>query len=262
MAAASVTASGLHTLEPGPSPDHRAATAATAPSSVPVQRPAEPSASRPPTARPTKRPPTPRAGTPSKKPSTTPSRVPKGCSRGRIALTFDDGPDVQTRQVLRVLKRFDVRATFFVTGSKATADPAAIRAIHREGHHVQNHSWSHPDLTGLSAEQIRRELIDTQRAVAAAGVPAPAVFRPPFGASNATVETEVERLGLRTLRWSIDSFDWRGGTPQEIAATVLKGLRRDGVVLMHDGVRNSVNTARALPLIIDGLQRRGFCTAG
>jgi peptidoglycan-N-acetylglucosamine deacetylase len=183
------------------------------------------------------------------------------CRRGQIALTFDDGPDLYTPQVLQVLRAYNVRATFYVMGSKAVRRPALVRAEVAAGHLVENHSWDHPHMADLDLAQIHRELADTQQAIIRAGAPPPTLFRPPFGNSNALVDGQAQKLGLRVVRWSIDTNDWRGRAPGDIAASVLDEVVPGAVVLMHDGVANSVATVQALPTIINGLRARGFCTA-
>ncbi|WP_433181453.1 polysaccharide deacetylase family protein [Actinoallomurus sp. CA-150999] len=189
------------------------------------------------------------------------ARTDNRCTRGRVALTFDDGPDIYTPQVLKVLRAYRVRATFFVMGQKAAARPDLIRAEVADGNLVENHSWNHPHLADLDQAQIDWQLAATQQAITAAGAPAPTLIRPPFGNTSATVDGEAKLLGLRVIRWSIDTDDWRGREPGDIAASVLDQAVPGSVVLMHDGVRQSAATVQALPTVIRGLRERGFCTA-
>ena len=95
------------------------------------------------------------------------------CVRGRVALTFDDGPDIYTPQVLEVLRAYKVKATFFVMGKKARARPDLIRAEIAAGHLVENHTWDHPHMADLTPKQIYNQLAGTQRAIMAAGAPRP-----------------------------------------------------------------------------------------
>ncbi|WP_433229418.1 polysaccharide deacetylase family protein [Actinomadura formosensis] len=183
------------------------------------------------------------------------------CRRGRVALTFDDGPDVYTPQILEVLRAYNVRATFFMMGEKATAHPDLVRAVVAGGHLAQNHSWDHPHMTDLDPAAVRRQLADTNAAITRAGAPRPTQFRPPFGDTDGIVDGQARALGLRVVRWSVDTTDWRGRRPADIAATVLDQAVPGSVVLMHDGVANSATTIEALPTIISGLRARGFCTA-
>ncbi|MBE1530935.1 polysaccharide deacetylase family protein [Actinomadura algeriensis] len=190
-----------------------------------------------------------------------PASTANRCARGRVELTFDDGPDLYTPQILEVLRAHEVRAVFYVTGEKAAARPELVRAIAAAGHRVENHSWNHPHLTDLPSARVREQLARTSAAIEDAGAPRPTLFRPPFGSTDATVEAQARALGMRVVRWTIDTHDWRGRHPDEIAATVLTRAEPGAVVLMHDGVARSAATVRSLPTIIRGLRARGFCTA-
>ena len=107
----------------------------------------------------------------------------------RIFLTFDDGPvRGNTSRILNVLARHGVEATFFVVGRQARWYPRLVKREYREGHSVQNHTYTHPDLTTLSNAGISRELRRTNRAIKAAGVPRPYRFRPPYGATDVRVK--------------------------------------------------------------------------
>jgi len=183
------------------------------------------------------------------------------CRRGRVALTFDDGPDVYTPQILQVLRAYNVHATFYMMGRKAAARPDLVRAVVADGHLVENHSWDHPHMADLDAATVRRQLADTNAAITRAGAPRPTLFRPPFGSTDSVVDGQARALGLRVVLWSVDTNDWRGRRPADIAATVLDRAVPGSVVLMHDGVANSAATIEALPAIIPGLRARGLCTA-
>jgi peptidoglycan/xylan/chitin deacetylase (PgdA/CDA1 family) len=171
-----------------------------------------------------------------------------------VALTFDDGPGATTPQVLRTLRRFHARATFFAVGRNIAGRAGLLRQEKALGE-VGNHSWSHPDLSRYSAAGVAEQLSSTQQAIRSAGVPRPTVFRPPYGATNATVVAEARSLGLRTILWSIDSYDSRGYSTAAIAHTVLKLVQPGAIILMHDVIPAS---ARALPRILRILKARRF----
>ena len=102
-----------------------------------------------------------------------------------VRLTFDDGPvRANTPRVLNVQSNYRVKATFFVVGRQARRYPRLVKREYREGHSVQNHTYTHPYLTTLGPGEIRRELRATNRAIKAASVPRPYRFRPPYGATN------------------------------------------------------------------------------
>ncbi|GAA3225458.1 polysaccharide deacetylase family protein [Actinocorallia longicatena] len=191
------------------------------------------------------------------------------CSKGKVILSFDDGPDAYTPQVLEVLRAYDVKAVFFALGSKAVKHPEMIKAEIADGHSVQNHSWDHPHLADLSRAQVREQIQKTQDALIEAGAPKPTYFRPPFGNISQNVVLEVNKFKPALIfdYWDIDTNDWRGRKPDDIADTVIKQLEvkppvpEEQTVLLHDGVRNSFATVEALPKVIEGIRKKGFCTA-
>jgi peptidoglycan-N-acetylglucosamine deacetylase len=149
-----------------------------------------------------------------------------------LALTFDDGPNpITTPAVLRILEQQHVIASFFVVGSRVNGNQSLLQRMYRDGDEIGNHSWSHPDFTQLSARQIRQQIDLTQRAVESAGVPAPTLFRPPYGDINHFVLTNVP---LAFMFWNEDPRDWAAGTPLQVEQAVLASVKPGGVVDMHD----------------------------
>lgn len=186
------------------------------------------------------------------------------CSRGLVVLTFDDGPSATvTPRMVRLLSRRGVPATFFMVGSRVAAHPELARLVADAGLAIGNHTWEHTDLTEQSGSQIRRALQRTRHALVEAGTPAPTLVRPPYGAVDDRVRRVLHAAGYTPVVWTIDSRDWAGGTPREIADRVLAAMRphRTNVVLQHDGVTRSPLTLRALPREIRTLRERGYCFA-
>src|SRR5215218_3602375 len=166
---------------------------------------------------------------------------------GIVRLTFDDGPvRANTPRVLNVLSNYRVKATFFVIGQQARLHPRLVKREYREGHSVQNHTYTHPDLTTLGPVGIRRELRATNRAIKAAGVPRPYRFRPPYGVTNAKVRSVGASLGLIQTLWSVDPRDWAGPSATVICRRVVTNVSPGSIVLLHDGSVGT-NTAEALP---------------
>lgn len=129
----------------------------------------------------------------------------------RIVLTFDDGPHAEfTPRILDVLGRAGVRAAFFVVGSRLLPrrEASIVEEAFRSGHVIGNHSFTHTDLTRLSLRRIREEVLRTEARVKDY-LGRPKLFRPPYGALNASVNQAVRDLGYRTLLWDVDSGDWR-----------------------------------------------------
>ena len=191
----------------------------------------------------------------------TPTSAAQGaCPAGRVALTFDDGPQPGvTDLVLDTLAARDVRATFFVIGGLAATHPELVARTAAEGHVIGNHSWAHEVFTGRTNAQIRQSIVQTNETVQAAAGGTPALVRPPYGATNDRVAGVIAELGLVQKMWSVSSGDTTGIPPEQIAHNVLAGLRPRAVVLQHDNLGSGHRTAAALPAIIDGARERGHC---
>lgn len=163
-----------------------------------------------------------------------------------IALTFDDGPDKTiTPVVLDILKRHNAHATFFVQGSRVQGNEEILRRIHAEGHEIGNHSWGHPYFTRISPEQVQNEIISTQQAISKAGVPAPQLFRPPYGDINAAV---VSQIPLTVVRWNVDPEDWRPKKQPLLLEHMAAHARPGSVVVMHD--TEATTAERLEPLLV------------
>ncbi|MDI7248247.1 MAG: polysaccharide deacetylase family protein [Bacillota bacterium] len=176
-------------------------------------------------------------------------------SAGRIALTFDDGPDATyTKKILAVLERYHVKATFFLIGSRVERYPAVVRDVAAAGHDLGNHGYSHSRLTTLSAEAVRREISRTQEAVKAAANVTPRWFRPPYGSHNDEVRRIAKEEGAATVLWTLNPDDWRNPGQAAIVERVTSGAKDGAIVLLH--VREQ--TARALPALIEGLTSQGY----
>src|SRR5579884_2263051 len=126
-----------------------------------------------------------------------------------IALTFDDGPNVTaTPQILAILQRYRVPATFFLVGQQAAHYPALVTQEAQQGVVIGNHTWSHPNLITLSPEQVRAQLESCSAEISQDAEVTPVLFRPPGG--NFTVQTQAiaASLGLSTILWNVDPKDW------------------------------------------------------
>ncbi|MDF3143218.1 MULTISPECIES: polysaccharide deacetylase family protein [unclassified Streptomyces] len=170
-----------------------------------------------------------------------------------IALTFDDGPAVpETATLLTYLAQYNARATFFTVGQNVAAHPDLVRAEARAGNEVGNHSWSHPDLTKLTSEQVAYQLNRTSAAIKAATGKAPTLFRPPYGAVNSAVRRATK---LSPVLWTLDTEDWKYPDAAKVAQSVIGKVKRNDVVLMHDIHPTSV---AAVPEIVRTLSARGY----
>lgn len=175
---------------------------------------------------------------------------------GYVGLTFDDGPsNTNTPALLNALRQNGLRATMFNQGNYAASYPSQVRAQVSAGMWVGNHSYTHPHLTQMSQSQVDSEVSRTQQAIANAGGGTPRLFRPPYGETNATVQTVLSRYGLRQIIWDVDSQDWNNASVDAIVAA--NGRLTNGqIILMHEW---PANTRAAIPRIAQVLASRGLC---
>lgn len=177
-----------------------------------------------------------------------------------VALTFDDGPSAKwTPQILAVLRRDHVHATFFVIGSHAIRHPALLQDEVQAGEEIGNHGAQHRILRGKSAAEVRHEVEENQRILTALGAhPAP-IYRMPGGASDHTALQVLGSLGYRVIGWSIDPRDWRHRyTAEEMATMVTHKIAPGSIVIFHDGPNSSQATVDAVSTIIPTLQQQGY----
>ena len=152
-----------------------------------------------------------------------------------IALTFDDGPcHPYTEQLLGILDREGVRATFFMPGANVRREPSLAAEV-ASRHVVGNHTFTHPYLTWSRVGTIREELERGQEAIGEATGALPALFRVPHGWYGPQVISTAEDLGLRCVGWSVMAWDWNKPPPQTIERRILRGARSGGLTLLHDG---------------------------
>jgi peptidoglycan-N-acetylglucosamine deacetylase len=174
-----------------------------------------------------------------------------------VYLTFDDGPSgTWTPRYLDVLKKYNAKATFFSTGQHVKAHPRITARIHREGHLLANHTWSHPRLTQLSKAKVKSQLTRTQSAL---GRYKSACMRPPYGATNTSVRRWTKQVGLKTVLWDIDSRDWENSQSSTgIYHRVIRNVRNGSNVLMHDGGDSQRDSLAALKRILPKLKSMGY----
>lgn len=170
-----------------------------------------------------------------------------------IALTFDDGPYPKvTGHILDVLEKNGVCATFFVLGSRIEGREDVLTRMEELGCEIGNHSFSHADLTRLSKADCQRELSDTDAEIRRVTGHEASVVRPPYGYYNKTV---MSAAGRPLILWTVDTNDWRGKAPGEIADYVIQQAKEGSVILMHD---QQTQTADAMEMIIPTLIEEGF----
>lgn len=186
--------------------------------------------------------------------------VSRGGRRGRtVALTFDDGPGPYTAQMLSVLRRRHVPATFFQVGEMVAAYPGAARAVGRR-FPVGDHTQSHPPMPQLPRQAQRRQVIATVDRLHAVEHPGrrPNLFRPPYASFNSRTLAIARRQRMLTVLWDVDSADYTLPGTRQIVRNVVSKVRPGSIVLMHDAGGPRAQTAAAVPLIVRALRRRGY----
>lgn len=182
-------------------------------------------------------------------------------TRPRIAVTFDDGPNTAaTGAVLDLLQACGAHATFFVVGQRVAASgeagAALLRRMRDEGHEIGNHSYTHPNISHLSHDEIRRQVESTQSAIERAVGIRPVLFRPPGGGMDFAAVRSLAATDIRdVVMWSVDPTDWARPGRQIIWRRIASAVQPGAIILLHD---THSETLDALPLLLDLLQARGF----
>jgi peptidoglycan/xylan/chitin deacetylase (PgdA/CDA1 family) len=180
-----------------------------------------------------------------------------------VALTFDDGPwPHTTRQVVGILERMHVKATFFMVGYLIERYPEIVRRVERSGMTIGTHSWSHPYRTpfvDLTPHRIETEVQRPADLLQSRFGITPTLFRAPGGTYDPHVLRVAREAGMRLVQWSVDPGDYRdSSSPGGIASSVLRAVRPGSVVVLHDGGGDQSATVRALPRIIRGIRDMGL----
>ncbi|WP_031101118.1 polysaccharide deacetylase family protein [Streptomyces sp. NRRL S-15] len=176
-----------------------------------------------------------------------------------MVLSFDDGPDPRyTPGILATLRRYGVRAMFFVCGEMAADNPDLLREMAGDGHVVGNHSWSHPMIPKLSRGAIRDELGSTSEVIERTLGGPPLWYRAPYGAWNRNSFEIGAALGMEPMAWTVDTLDWTTPGTDTIVRRVEKGAAPGVVVLSHDAGGNRSQSVAALRRYLPALIERGY----
>lgn len=179
-----------------------------------------------------------------------------------VSITFDAAwEDTDVADIINILKKYNVRATFFVTGDFVDRCSASVKALHDSGHEIANHSDQHPHPNKLSADALRTDTLACDkkiRSVTGSSVP---LYRSPYGEYNDNVVKTINSMGYHFIQWDVDSLDYKDLTAEKIAERVLKRVKPGSIVLFHVGTKNTV---KALPKVLEKLTADGytFLTAG
>ena len=174
----------------------------------------------------------------------------------RIALTFDDGPyPLYTPLLLDILRRYKVKATFFVVGIHVRDYPSLVRQIVADGHEVANHTHRHRRERNLTQEELRDEILSCERAIEDITHQRPRLFRPAGGFLSEEGIATVQDLGYTLCNATVNPGDWWQRDPELLIRFSYRGRSREGVTLMHSG---ALGIVRALPGYINALKAKGF----
>jgi len=183
----------------------------------------------------------------------------------KIALTFDDGPnEPYTSEILDILKKYSIKATFFVLGKNVERYPDTAKRIVEEGHVIGNHTYDHPYLLIQSKSHIKYEIEKAEQAIFKATHTKPHLFRPPYGVTDNWIYHTVKEYGYVTVEWSVTGNN--GGKEirtNVIEKDVLSRVTNGAIILLHDGDRlirhaDRSHIVKALPFIIESLQKKGY----
>jgi len=174
----------------------------------------------------------------------------------KISISFDAAWGANyTEDLLAILKKYDVKTTFFLVGFWVDKYPEMVRKIDEEGHEIGNHSSKHPHMSQLSKEQIVEELNNTSNKIEAITHKKVTVFRPPFGDYNNRLIQTSRELGIQVIQWDVDSLDYKDYGTDAIVKRVLSKVKNGSIVLFHN---NATYTKDALPIILENLQKEGY----
>jgi len=190
--------------------------------------------------------------------SYTPAITSGGEEGHELALTFDDGPGPYTQQLVGVLNRLHVHATFFAIGEEERYFSAGTALELHSGDVVGDHTETHPMMASLSAHDQREELVEQIARIELLGGPRPRLFRPPYGSFNATTFRLLRQLHLLMVLWSTDTSDYTLPGVPAIVQSALAGAHPGAIILMHDAGGDSSETIAALPAIVKGLRKKGL----
>lgn len=174
----------------------------------------------------------------------------------KVALTFNaawGNEDVEA--ILSILETYKIKVSFFCVGDFVRQFPDSVRAIAGKGHEVQNHSEKHPHVDKMTGEEIVVDARACEARIEALTGVKPSLYRAPYGEYPSHLVEAMEQAGYLSIKWDIDSLDWKDPPAQEMTQKVLGKVRPGSIVLFHVGKQNTVE---ALPGIIEGIQKLGY----
>jgi peptidoglycan/xylan/chitin deacetylase (PgdA/CDA1 family) len=176
-----------------------------------------------------------------------------------VALTIDDGPSpVYTPQILHLLSRYGITASFSMVGRNVAANRSLAREVAAAGHVIVNHTWTHANLPLLAPLAVADQMNRASDTIARATGTRPTMFRAPYGAWSPVVLARCRQMRLMPLAWSVDPRDWSRPGVSAIAANIMRNTRGGSIILEHDGGGNRAQTVAALTYVLPRLLDQGY----
>lgn len=160
-----------------------------------------------------------------------------------------------TEDLIKILKKYNVKTTFFVVGSWVDKYPESVKQLSDAGHEVMNHSDTHPHMTKLSKDDMLKELNSCNDKIQKITGVRPTLFRPPYGDYSNDVISTVRENNMYTIQWDTDSLDWKDLSKEDIFKRVTENVKPGSIVLFHNAAKN---TPQALPMILEKLTNEGY----
>lgn len=173
-----------------------------------------------------------------------------------LSISFDAAwGNEDTPQLIEILDKYNVKATFFVVGDWVDKYPESVKQLSDAGHEVMNHSNKHPHMPELSKDKMKEEINSCSDKIEAVTGVRPTLFRAPYGDYNDETIKTIRECGCYPIQWDTDSLDWKDLTAEQISKRVLDKAQSGSIVLFHNAAKH---TPEALPTILESLQKDGY----
>ncbi len=177
----------------------------------------------------------------------------------KIALTFDDGPHPRlTPEILDILKKYDIHATFFLVGENANNYPNVVEQILADGHEIGNHTYTHGKVSECGFFEMKKEFEACESAIYEIADYKTKLLRPPEGYLDSKIKAISKELDYNIILWNIDTKDWAHEAPEKICKNITDHISGGSIILMHDYISYNSPTPKALELFIPVLLEQGY----
>ncbi len=191
--------------------------------------------------------------------ATTPRKIPIYCVEKQekiISISFDAAwGNEDTQQLIDILAKYNIKATFFVVGQWVDKYPASVKALSDAGHEIENHSNTHPHMPTLSRGEMLQEIKTCNDKIESVTGKRPTLLRAPYGDYNNALVDTLQEMNMHCIQWDVDSLDWKNLSSEEIYQRVTSSVKSGSIVLFHNAAKN---TPEALPRILEKLLSEGY----